>query len=96
MIAFCCARLVRPLVVQAAYAGGPHEEDGAASIANTFVWLAVICGILGAIAVSNPWRSWLKVQGASPKLTWNMEPTALGFLASAVFLDALHQTLACA
>lgn len=93
-IAFCCARLIRPVLLQATYSGGPQEKDGVASFANALVWMAAVCGILGAIAVSSPLREWLKIQGASPSMTWKLEPVALAFLASAVLLDVFHQIFA--
>lgn len=91
---FSCARLVRPILVAACYAGGPHEQEGVVAVANAFLWMACIIGGLGAIVVSTPMREWMKKQGASPRFTWNLEPSALVLLSLAVFFDVIHQLFA--
>lgn len=91
-IGFCCLRLLRPIIVLAVYDGGPKDDVAAA--ANVLVWLAAISGIMGAINVSTPWKEWLKVQGATPRLTWKLEPAAVALLMCAVVMDILHQLFA--
>lgn len=93
-ITFCCLRLVRPVLLLACFAGGPHEKDSLTSLAHAFLWLAAVCGILGAVIISPAFVEWTKQQGAPPKFTWNLQGIALSFLACAVGLDLFHQIFA--
>lgn len=95
-VAFCAMRTIRLVLLEGVFPDGPHKEDVGAQFGIACAWLSMLAGIFGAILMHAPLREWVKLQDVPPWVRIYWEPSALGLLAAAVFIDVFHQLLALA
>jgi len=98
--AFCCMRLVRPVLLLACFPSGPHTEDSIAQLGIACAWLFAISGFLGAASLHvSPWRR-AEEQQQEAGLFWSgfarPRAKAVGWclLAIAIVVEFVHQTSA--